>query len=42
MNYKFNFNIIEKSRTNNTKDIEKAINIIMNRLIEKHFLNLQQ
>lgn len=42
MSDKVRFNIIEKNKTNNVKDIEKAINIIVNRLIEKQFINLQQ
>lgn len=42
MSDKVRFNIIEKNKTNNVKDIEKTINIIVNRLIEKQFINLQQ
>ena len=42
MSDKVRFNIIEENKTNNVEDIEKAINIIINRLIEKQFLNLQQ
>lgn len=42
MSDKVNFNVIEKNKTTNTKEIEKAINIIVNRLIEKQFINLQQ
>ncbi len=42
MSDKVRFNIIEENKTNNVKDIEKAINIIVNRLIEKQFINLQQ
>ena len=41
MNDKINFNVIEKNKTNNTKDIQKAINIIMNKLISRQFVNLQ-
>lgn len=41
MNDKVNFNVIEKNKTNNTKDIQKAINIIMNKLISRQFVNLQ-
>ena len=42
MRKKIKFNIIEKKKTNNIKDIEKVINIIMNKLIERQFDNLQQ
>ena len=42
MSDKVRFNIIEENKTNNVGDIEKAINIIINRLIEKQFINLQQ
>ncbi len=42
MSDKVRFNIIEENKTNNVEDIEKAINIIINRLIEKQFINLQQ
>lgn len=38
---KINFNIIEKNKANNVKDIEKSINIIMNKLIKKQFVNEQ-
>lgn len=41
MNDKVNFNVIEKNKTNNKKDIQKAINIIMNKLISRQFVNLQ-
>lgn len=42
MKDKINFNVIEKNKTDNTKDIQKAINIIMNKLITRQFVNLQQ
>ena len=42
MSDKVRFNIIKKNKTNNVKNIEKSINIIINRLIEKQFINLQQ
>ena len=42
MSDKVRFNIIEENKTNHVEDIEKAINIIINRLIEKQFINLQQ
>ena len=41
MNDKINFNVIEKNKTDNTKEIQNAINIIMNKLIAKQFVNLQ-
>ena len=41
MNDKINFNVIEKNKTDNTKEIQNAINIIMNKLIARQFVNLQ-
>lgn len=35
------FNIVEVNKTNNAKDIEKAINIIIDKLIKQRFMNLQ-
>lgn len=35
------FNIVEVNKTNNVKDIEKAINIIIDKLIKQRFMNLQ-
>lgn len=38
---KINFNVIEKVKTPNRKDIEKTIKIIINKLIERQFVNIQ-
>lgn len=39
MSDKVNFNVIEKNKTTNTKDIEKAIKTIIDKLIKKQFMN---
>ena len=41
MREKINFNVIEKIKTSNTKDIEKTIKTIINKLIERQFVNIQ-
>ena len=38
---KINFNVIEKVKTPNRKHIEKTIKIIINKLIERQFVNIQ-
>lgn len=41
MKEKINFNVIEKIKTPNTKDIEKTIKTIIDKLIERQFVNIQ-
>ena len=41
MRCKVEFNIIEINKNNNINDIKDSINIIMNKLIVKMFVNLQ-
>lgn len=40
MNEKVNFNVIEKNKFDNIDDISKYINIIINELIVKEFVNI--
>lgn len=39
MHEKVNFNVIEKNKNENIKDIEKFINNIVNKLIVNEFVN---
>lgn len=41
MSDKVNFNVIEKNKTTNTKDIEKAKKTIIDKLIERQFVNIK-
>lgn len=40
MKEKINFNVIEKNKTQNTKDVEKTIKTIINKLIERQFISI--
>lgn len=40
MKEKINFNVIEKNKTPNTKDVEKTIKTIINKLIERQFISI--
>ena len=40
MKEKINFNVIEKNKTQNTKDVEKTIKTIINKLIESQFISI--
>lgn len=42
MKEKTKFNVIEKYKTSDTKDVEKAIKIIVNKLIERQFINIER
>ncbi len=40
MKEKINFNVIEKNKTPNTKDVEKTIKTIINNLIKRQFISI--